>query len=167
VLAATVDSGRIFSRHVKLKPLPGWLNLTINPKSAVYINERLVHENTGHYEMKLAAGTYYLKIVHSATAAFWTDSMNITSAGEFKKELDFSQEFKIGITAADSASNDRLPAQIYVDGVDVKKTTPNEILLRFGHHEIEVRSEGYEPQRVKLNAESTTKSLRFMLKRVP
>jgi len=165
LLVATVDSGGFFSRHVKLKPLPGRLNLTINPKSAVYINERLVHENTDRYERKLAAGAYDLKISHSGTDAFWADSINIAPAGEFTKEFDFGREFRVRITTIDSASNDNPSAEIYVDGVDIKKTTPNEIVLRFGHHEIEVRAEGYEPQRMKRNVESTTKLLQFKLKR--
>lgn len=167
LFVATVDSGRIFSRHVRLRLLPGLLNLTINPESTVNINEQLARENTDHYEKKLAAGTYFLKILHSATGAFWADSINIAPTGEFTKEFDFSQEFKIGISAVDSASNDRPSAEIYVDGIDIKKTTPNEILLRFGYHEIAVQTEGYESQRKKLNVESTTKLLQFMLKRLP
>lgn len=167
LLAATVDSGGFFSEHVKLKALPGRLNLTINPKGAVYIDQRLVDESTDHYETKWAAGSYYLKIVHPATAAFWADTITIAPAGELIKEFDFSQEFTVAITAVDSASSDRLAAEIYVDGVDTKKVTPDQIVLRFGHHEIEVHAQGYESQRMKLNVESTTKPLRFRLKRLP
>ncbi len=167
VLVATVDSGRIFSQHVKLEPLPGLLKLTITPKSAVYIDQQLVHESTDYYEQKLAPGTYAVKIVHPATAAFWVETVNLAPGGEFSKTFDFSQEFKIGVAAVDSASLESISAEIYVDGVDFKKATPNEIVVRFGYHEIEVRAEGYESQKREFNVASTPKPLRFKLKRLP
>ncbi len=163
---AAVDSGLASSFHIIMKQRPGVLRLSINPRSAVYLNEQLVAERIQEFESKLAPGDYMLKVGPLGAATYWKSAVTIRPDAEYVKTLDFHQEFKIGIAAVDSATNKALDAQIYVDGIS-KKTTPNVITVPFGFHEIEVRLVQYESQKRELNVESKDIQLKFLLKRLP
>ena len=156
------------SSSVEARPRMGTLKLAINPGSAIYLNDSLANEKTDRYETALVAGAYIIKIV-SPNLIAWADTIEIAPEGEYSRDIDFSQKYKVGVWARDTAGKELENAEVYVDGVNTGKTTPAEITLGFGQHEIDVRLAGYKTLdgSRKIQLESKLKEpLRFTLQKV-
>jgi hypothetical protein len=86
---------------------------------------------------------YRLKVV-SGKGNIWEVSVRIAPEEEYQKNIDFSQEFELGVSTFDIAGEALTDAEIYVDGERMEETTPARFRLSFGQHTIEVRLPGYQ-----------------------
>jgi len=139
----------------------GTLTLAIDPPSDVYIGNSLKLKTVTQESFLLPVGKNDIKVVH-ATLGKWEETIAMTEQGT-SREIDFTKKYEIRITAFDS-TDQKLVANIYVDGQPTNQLTPDALALNFGQHEIEVRKEGYETEQRKLNVEKNDE-LKFELKR--
>jgi len=146
---------------IEARPRTGILTFTINPPSEVYIGDSLAATAATQPRFTLPLGNCVLKIVH-ATLGRWLETIAITEQGASRK-IDFTKKFTIRVLAFDS-NNERIAAAIYLDNRPADKSTPDQLLLNCGYHQIEVRLEGYDSERKGFNVEKSDK-LEFRLER--
>ena len=147
---------------VETRPRTGILTLAVNPPSEVYIGGSLAARAAAQVSFTLPVGNYAIDVVH-ATLGRWSETIALAEQGA-SREIDFTKEYTIRVLAFDL--NDKpLGANIYLNNLPTGKLTPDNLLLNFGHHTIEVRLEGYEIDRRELNVEKNDKLI-FKLKRL-
>ena len=153
----------------ELKPIQGFLQLTIEPPSDVYLNnQRLTQRPTAVFEREVIATTHELSVTHPNYGE-WKRSINISASDTTKYTIDFSKEIKVAVTAFDE-SNKGLHAEILLDNKQTGKYTPAQLSIPPGSHVISVKLDGYSlsEEAESRNYESSTSSpLRFVLKKKP
>lgn len=141
----------------------GMIKLTINPASDVYIDNLVAARAATAWEGELPLRAYNFKVVHPQLGK-WLETIHLTSRG-VSREIDFTKTFMLALRAFDAVNEKPLTALIYLDGQSTGQLTPYNLPLNFGTREIEVRVEGYKPERRHLNVEKNDEQ-EFRLERV-
>ena len=139
------------------------LALSINPPSEVYIGDSLAARAATRSSFILPLGEHVVQVVHTPLGR-WLETI-IIHEENLSREIDFTKQYEIRVQAID-ANGEPIAAAIVVDGRSAGKSTPDQILLHFGYHQIEVRLEEYVSERRELNVDKNEK-LQFRLRRTP
>jgi len=158
----TVTRGRTESVEAQLIPSEGILIIFVTPAGSIYIDGKAYKlDATVRSSFKLSAGTHLVQ-VRNASYGVWEKTVKIEPGKESEFVINFNKQFMVPVIAVQPEWG-----EIYVDSQRLGDT-PMELLLRLGRHVIEVRREGYAPERKILNLENDLKEpLRFSLKPSP
>jgi serine/threonine protein kinase len=156
---AAVTRGRTAEVEAKLVPLAGTLIILVTPTGSIYIDGNLYKPDTDvRSNFKLSAGMHWVQ-VRNANYGVWEKAVKIQPNKESEFIINFNKQFTVPVVAVQPDWG-----EIYVDN-QRRGDTPMELRLRPGRHVIEVRREGYAPERRILNVENNlVEPLRFNLK---
>jgi serine/threonine-protein kinase len=81
-----IESGRVDTLNVNLKPLIGYLQIQVNPWAEIHINGKYVETTPVEKPLSLSAGKYELKLINPNTQT-WTDSITISAGQTIFKQV--------------------------------------------------------------------------------
>ncbi|MCI0694343.1 protein kinase [candidate division KSB1 bacterium] len=168
-LSVTIASGKTQEINATLLPLMGKLRVIVMPSGAIFIDGEQKRPNAADpYETSLPVGSYRIRM-ESPQLGFLEKTIDIKADRPHELAIDFTRMVKLIVTAFDTAGQ-RVRAEVFVDGKRIGETL-QELHVRIGQHEIEVRREGYKlignPQEIQLE-ESTAQPvrMRFTLRKI-
>jgi len=162
VMATSLTAERSESLEAQLIPLEGTLIILVTPASSIYIDGKAYKLDTDvRSSFRLNAGAHQVQVKNS-NYGVWEKTVKIQPDKEAEFVIDFNKQFSVRVTTEQLEWG-----EIYVDN-ERRGYTPMELRLRTGRHVIEVRREGYAPERRILNLENDlAEPLRFNLKPSP
>jgi hypothetical protein len=95
-----------------------------------------------NYNVKLPVDEYEVKVVHPNLGK-WQKMIAIKENEDTELVINFLRQVAVKINAMDKQKNP-IKANIFVDGKDTGKLTPNEIKVRIGRHKFRVQNENYQ-----------------------
>jgi serine/threonine protein kinase len=121
----------------ELKLSSGKFNLLVRPYGSVYINNKLISENSiAQISQSLSVGNHRIKAVHPSLGT-WEKQVEIAEDKTIEYVIDFNREHEVIVTSTP------INAQIIIDGQPSGKYTPKLIRLKMGNHSISVMKEGH------------------------
>ncbi|MEJ2055409.1 MAG: PEGA domain-containing protein [Calditrichaceae bacterium] len=116
-----IKRGEMIRVNSVLSFLKGRLSIQVLPYGSIFINDKLVIENTPvKYSKEYNAGTYKVKVVHERIKALWEKTITIKGNEEKKIYIDFNKKVKVTITSNPWGT-------IFIDG----KSTFKEMVLKW------------------------------------
>jgi eukaryotic-like serine/threonine-protein kinase len=154
--------------NATLSQLTGKLTVKIRPWGTIYINDKLQKSSTDtKYETDLAVATYNIKVEHP-TLGVWYKDIEIRANNNTEIIVNFTKKIPVSISAF-GENGEPFAGNIFVDDKFTGTTTPQEIKLQVGLHNIKVEKEGYiavKGQRRLLIEEDFKDAIIFILKEV-
>ena len=130
---------------INLFQLKGMLTIQVKPWGTIFLNDHLHKETTDlRYEIELPVDDYKIKVTHP-TLGKWEKIIKIEADSQNDIVVDFNRKIPVQIWALDELGN-HLSGEIFLDDHPLGKTTPVEILLRTGVHQLAVKKNGYVNQ---------------------
>ncbi len=168
-ISVTIAGGKTQEINATLLPFMGKLRVSVMPSGAIFIDGAQKRSNAANpYETILPVGSHRIRM-ESPQLGFLEKTIDIKADRLHELTIDFTKTVKLIVTAFDTADQ-RVRAEVFVDGKRLGETL-QELHVRIGQHEIEVRREGYkligDPQEIQLE-ESTAQPvrMRFMFRKI-